>query len=57
MVLQSTNLQRACLSGIKASIAFIDKNGGGPGVRLRERPQKKGKEVRIDLDQLFKRCG
>ncbi len=28
-----------------ASIEFIDENGGGPGVRLRKRQQKKGKEV------------
>ncbi len=27
-----------------AGVEFIDENGGGPGVRLRKRPQKKGKE-------------
>ena len=25
-----------------AGIEFIDENGGGPGVRLRKRPQRKG---------------
>ena len=25
-----------------AGVEFIDKNGGGPGVRLRKRQQKKG---------------
>jgi transcriptional regulator with XRE-family HTH domain len=25
-----------------AGIEFIDENGGGPGVRLRKRPQKRG---------------
>jgi hypothetical protein len=25
-----------------AGVEFIDENGGGPGVRLRKRPQKKG---------------
>jgi ribosome-binding protein aMBF1 (putative translation factor) len=25
-----------------AGVEFIDENGGGPGVRLRERPQKEG---------------
>jgi transcriptional regulator with XRE-family HTH domain len=25
----------------RAGIEFIDENGGGPGVRLRKRPQKK----------------
>src|ERR1700691_1296174 len=38
-----------------AGIEFIDENGGGPGVRLRKRPQKRG-EGRWDSDpncQLF----
>jgi len=26
----------------KAGVEFIDENGGGPGVRLRKRQQKKG---------------
>jgi hypothetical protein len=26
----------------KAGVEFIDENGGGPGVRLRKRAQKKG---------------
>ena len=26
---------------VAAGIEFIDENGGGPGVRLRKRPQKK----------------
>jgi hypothetical protein len=34
-------LQRACLSCIKTGIAFIDENGGGPGVRLGKKHQKK----------------
>ena len=30
------------LSGIqRPQIEFIDENGGGPGVRLRKRPQKR----------------
>ncbi len=28
-----------------AGVEFIDENGGGPGVRLRKRQAKKGKEV------------
>ncbi len=28
-----------------AGVEFIDENGGGPGVRLRKRQLKKGKEV------------
>ncbi len=28
-----------------AGVEFIDENGGGPGVRLRKRQPKKGKEV------------
>ena len=31
----------------KAGIEFIDENGGGPGVRLRKRPQVKSKLVRF----------
>jgi hypothetical protein len=27
---------------VNAGIEFIDENGGGPGVRLRKRQQKKG---------------
>jgi transcriptional regulator with XRE-family HTH domain len=26
----------------RAGVEFIDENGGGPGVRLRKRPQRKG---------------
>jgi transcriptional regulator with XRE-family HTH domain len=26
----------------RAGVEFIDENGGGPGVRLRKRPQKRG---------------
>ena len=29
-------------TGLSRFIDFIDENGGGPGVRLRERHQKKG---------------
>jgi hypothetical protein len=36
------NIQGAALSGIERhSVEFIDENGGGPGVRLRKRHQKK----------------
>jgi predicted transcriptional regulator len=34
-----TKLQRTLES---AGVVFIDENGGGPGVRLRKRQQKKG---------------
>jgi predicted transcriptional regulator len=34
-----TKLRRALES---AGVVFIDENGGGPGVRLRKRQQKKG---------------
>jgi transcriptional regulator with XRE-family HTH domain len=34
-----TKLQRALES---AGVEFIDENGGGPGVRLRKRQQRKG---------------
>jgi hypothetical protein len=27
---------------VSAGVEFIDENGGGPGVRLRKRPPKKG---------------
>ena len=30
---------RRCVS--KFDVEFIDENGGGPGVRLKKRPQKK----------------
>ena len=38
---EAVNALRTALE--RAGVEFIDENGGGPGVRLRKRQQKKGK--------------
>jgi transcriptional regulator with XRE-family HTH domain len=41
---QSTILRlRQCLEG--AGVEFIDENGGGPGVRLKKRQQRKAQRI------------
>jgi len=37
-----TTLQAIAAALKRAGVEFIDENGGGPGVRLRKRQQKKG---------------